>query len=154
MDSEKLYPILRQFSLFCKILEEFSSFLKTFVPKVFTDQFTNLPGVEKSATKYHNCFARRLFQLHLNARELFVNYLDHSFDFLGRDRSGATLLSQQVHHVGREFIASLHFNIKKVSQFRPSNSRQVLRAYEFFSNKKGGTCATNGEGKKFRNVAW
>jgi len=36
-----------------------------------------------------------------------VDYLDHSFDFLRRDRPGATLFPQQVHHVGGKFVTGL-----------------------------------------------
>lgn len=36
-----------------------------------------------------------------------MNNLNHPFDFLRRDRPGATLLPQQVHYVSGEFVTSL-----------------------------------------------
>lgn len=36
-----------------------------------------------------------------------MDNLDHPFDFLRRDRPGATLFPQQVHYVSREFVTGL-----------------------------------------------
>lgn len=36
-----------------------------------------------------------------------MNNLDHPFDFLRRDRPGATLFPQQVHYVSGEFVTGL-----------------------------------------------
>lgn len=69
--------------------------------------FQHEPGVQKSTPQNHHGFASGLFQLHLNAGELLVDNLDHPFNFLRRDRPGATLLPQQVHYVSGEFVTGL-----------------------------------------------
>jgi len=65
------------------------------------------PGIQESTPEDHDGLAGGLFELHLDAGELLVDYLDHSFDFLRRDRPGATLFPQQVHHVGGKFVTGL-----------------------------------------------
>lgn len=69
--------------------------------------FRHKPGVQESTPQNHHGFAGGLFELHLNAGELLVDNLNHPFDFLWRDRPGATLLPQQVHYVSGEFVTSL-----------------------------------------------
>lgn len=68
---------------------------------------SSLPSIEESTSQNHDRLACGLFELHLNAGELFVDDLDHSFNFLGRNRSGATLFPQQIHNVGRKLVTGL-----------------------------------------------
>ena len=65
------------------------------------------PGVQESGAEDHHCLTGRLFQLHLNRVKFLVNDSDHPLDLLGRDGSGSALLTQQVHHVGSELLATL-----------------------------------------------
>lgn len=65
------------------------------------------PCIEESTSEDHDSFTGGLFQLHLDAGELFVNDLYHPFDFLGRDGPRATLFPQEVHDMGGEFVAGL-----------------------------------------------
>jgi hypothetical protein len=44
---------------------------------------------------------------YLDGVEFLVNDVDHPLYLLGCDGSGAGLLPQQVHHVGRELLAAL-----------------------------------------------
>ena len=43
----------------------------------------------------------------MDCAKLFVDDLNHSFNFLWSDGSGSRLLSEKVHDVGGEFVASL-----------------------------------------------
>ena len=65
------------------------------------------PRVEESTPQNHDGLAGGLFQLHLDAGELFVNYLNHPLDLLWRDGPGTTLLPQQIHHVRGELVTRL-----------------------------------------------
>lgn len=66
-----------------------------------------IPGVEEPGAQNHDGLASALLQLHLYGGELLVDDLHHALDLLRSDGASARLFSQQVHHVRREFVASL-----------------------------------------------
>ncbi len=65
------------------------------------------PGVEEAGAQDHDGLAGALLQLHLDGAELAVDDADHALDLFGRDGPRARLLSQQVHHMGRELVTRL-----------------------------------------------
>lgn len=83
----------------------------------------NSPCVQKSGAQDHDGFTRALLQLHLDGAELAVDDAHHPLYLLWRDRSGPALLTQQVHHVGGEFVACLGWQEK---QKKPQD-RKVIR---------------------------
>ena len=71
------------FSLFTRIrvsqmaVKVLIKYLRSFFAEI--SSFSS--SVEKSGSKYHNCFASTLFQLTLNWLEFLVNYVNHSLNF-------------------------------------------------------------------------
>lgn len=61
----------------------------------------------------HDGLTRALLELHLDGAELAVDDTDHPLDLLRGDGPGPALLSQEIHHVGGELIASLEWQDKK-----------------------------------------
>ncbi len=54
---------------------------------------------------------------YLDGVEFLVNDVDHPLDLLGCDGTGAGLLPQQVHHVGRELLAALQQQQNNSSEY-------------------------------------
>jgi len=89
----------------------------------------NKPGVEEPWPENHHCLTRALFQLQLDGRELAPNDANHPVNFLGRDRSCATLLAQQVHDVCCELRTCLH-NMPTSQLNVPSNIMIHLQRFD------------------------
>ena len=86
----------------------------------------NSPCVQKSGAQDHDSFTRALLQLHLDGAELAVDDAHHPLYLLRRDRSGPALLTQQVHHVGGEFVARLGWQEK---QKKPQDRKVIRRRH-------------------------
>lgn len=107
---------------------------KTFIRLLL---FQYKPGIQESTPQNHHGFASGLFELHLNAGELLVDNLNHPFDFLRRDRPGTTLLPQQVHHMGGEFVTSLKQTETERSTLLSFSCLQCIKTYRIRDNFSG-----------------